>query len=265
MHPSDLLTIISPPSTAAHTQPWFHGTEGNGTPWPKRYEVFPEPLPARSVRLLVIPLEGSALMAAAGAAITRDMLAVLPAHVKVFSNARTHYHCTVWHTSHPSDTRPDPFASDGGLNSTEAAAPPGQRPAVTQPVLTAEVEALTKEVAATAAPTLVVDRVVMAASGTLLITWVDPSGRVADLRKRLRSAFPGACARQATIIHTSLIRVVSDEQIGSETVSVVDEVCARWTQKLRGKRMVPEATWWVYEHEFSTIFGDKVHMKFQSA
>ena len=103
-------------------------------PWPKRYEAFPEPLPPRAVRLLVIPLEGSASLAAAGAAIAKDALKALPASSKVFSNSRTHYHCTVWHTSHPSDTRPDPFAADGGLGADMASASPGQRPAPSQEV-----------------------------------------------------------------------------------------------------------------------------------
>ena len=113
----------------------------------------------------MVPLESSASLAAAGAAITKDALKALPASAKVFSNSRTHYHCTVFHTSHPSDTRPDPFAADGGLGGADlASAPPGQRPAPSQAVIDNEVDTLRREVEATELPTLVVDRVLMASS-----------------------------------------------------------------------------------------------------
>ncbi len=49
-----------------------------------------------------------------------------PAAVQIFSNARTQYHCTVFHTSHPSDPRPDPFSPQGGLASPPAL--PHERP-----------------------------------------------------------------------------------------------------------------------------------------
>ena len=109
----------------------------------------------------MVPLESSASLAAAGSAITKDALKALPASAKVFSNSRTHYHCTVFHTSHPSDTRPDPFSVDGGLGDL---APPGQRPAPSQAVIDNEVDTLRREVEATESPTLVVDRVLMASS-----------------------------------------------------------------------------------------------------
>ena len=95
-----------------------------------------------------------------------------------------------------------------------------------------------------------------------MITWVDPSGRVEDLRTRLRQAFPGSPQGQATIIHTSLVRIVSDEQLDKDTIAAVQKVCVRWTNKLKGKVMVPEGTWWIYESEFSSIFGDKVNLNF---
>ena len=101
--------------------------------------------------------------------------------------------------------------------------------------------------------------------GTLLITWVDPSGKVAELRQRLRGAFPGACTRQAAIIHTSLLRVISDEQLNSESIMALQRVCESWSIKLKGRKMVPETMWWIYESEFSSIFGDKISLRLQSA
>lgn len=180
--------------------------------------------------------------------------------VQYFCNARTNYHCTVFHTSHPTDTRPDPFHSSGGLPANPG--PPHTRPGPSKELLDAETQAVTRVVKASKPPHLVLDRVVMANSGTLLITWVDPSGHVAEMRQRMRTTFPGACAKQASIIHTSLLRLLSDEQLSGETVKAVAELCARWTQKLRGKVLVPSATWWVDEHEFSTIVGDRVRIRF---
>jgi hypothetical protein len=51
-------------------------------------------------------------------------------------------------------------------------------------------------VASTPAPQLFLHSVVLARSGTLLLTWVDPTGRVAMLRKRLQDALPGATPKQ---------------------------------------------------------------------
>lgn len=72
---------------------------------------------------------------------------------------------TLFHTSHPSDTRPDPFTLNGGLDSALSEAPLGKRPAVNAATLSAEIEALSKEVSATGSPTIVLDRIMMAASG----------------------------------------------------------------------------------------------------
>ena len=44
---------------------------------------------------------------------------------QVFANARSNYHCTVFHTSQPSDPRPNPTRADGGLD--DPAQPPHLR------------------------------------------------------------------------------------------------------------------------------------------
>ena len=85
------LSPMLKPESALILQPWFHGTKDcYEAPWPKRYEVFPEPLPPRSVRALVIPLEGAAAsLAAAGEEVIGEILNILPPSVKTFSNIRT--------------------------------------------------------------------------------------------------------------------------------------------------------------------------------
>ena len=102
-------------------------------------------------------------------------------------------------------------------------------------------------------------------AGTLLITWVDPSGRVKGLRQRLREVFPGACSRQASIIHTSLMRILSsEEQLDRDAIAAVGRVCKQWTQRLRGRSFVPGCAWWIYENPFSANVGDKTNLAFAS-
>lgn len=56
---------------------------------------------------------------------------------------------------------------------------------------------------------LQLERVVLTRQGTLLLTWLDPSGTLAQLRSALKITFPGASSRQPNIIHTSLLRIVA--------------------------------------------------------
>ncbi len=64
-----------------------------------------------------------------------------------FSNPPSRYHCTVFHTSQPSDPRPDSFQEGGGADLAQAAA---ARPSPSQAVL--EREAATVRSIAAACP-----------------------------------------------------------------------------------------------------------------
>ncbi|KAG1674153.1 hypothetical protein FOA52_015784 [Chlamydomonas sp. UWO 241] len=236
-------------------QPLFHSVQ-EGTPWPKRYDDFPDgPLPPSAVRLVVLPLDGSPALAAAASALARDVRAVLPATAAVFCNARANYHVTVFHTSHPSDQRPEPMSQGGGAPAAGCAAA-----GPSADTLRAEEVAVAACCSRAQPPRLVLDRVVMASSGTLLLVWIDPSGSVDRLRADLRGAFPGACTKQATIIHSSLLRVLSDDQLSEEEIRKVTDVCEAWTAKLRGRVSVPLVAWWVTETEFSTVVGGRLQM-----
>lgn len=66
-----------------------------------------------------------------------------------------------------------------------------------------------KSIAETAAkPTFVFDRIILAESGVLLALWLDETEICFDLRKRLKTEFPDAPAKQTNIIHNSLFRSV---------------------------------------------------------
>ena len=61
----------------------------------------------------------------------------------------------------------------------------------------------------------------MTSTGTLVITWLDQTDSVTQLRTKMRGAFPGACSRQATIIHTTLLRIVSATPLAADVVERV--------------------------------------------
>uniref|UniRef100_A0A383VDX6 Uncharacterized protein n=1 Tax=Tetradesmus obliquus TaxID=3088 RepID=A0A383VDX6_TETOB len=335
--------------TVAETAAWFE--TGPPAPWPRRYSSFlPHPLPPGSVRLVVVPLADNcprlASMAAAAAA---DILSLLPPGCKVFSNARQNLHITVFHFSHPADTRPDSLDARSGLahclaaqqGSAGAQQQPGneqqqqtrqqqqqqqndgnpvpgsqhqpsllptpaagaaaageaqlsasqlallpvhQRPEPTAQQLAAEQAAAAAVVVATTPFTLQFERVLLARSGVLLLTWSDPNGALARLRGSLHSSFPGACSKQSSIIHTSLFRIVGTpavSDVGSEqpgqqqqqllgeaeaagakmsaaAVANISAACERWTQQLQGMRLAVSSLWWVCEEEFSSIQGQRL-------
>ncbi|PNW86371.1 hypothetical protein CHLRE_02g083850v5 [Chlamydomonas reinhardtii] len=237
---------------------WFHGLEDeHNTPWPRKYPELEPPLQYGSVRLLVVPLEESPVVLRIAAAVTADIMRLLPAGAKVFANARSNYHCTVFHTSQPSDPRPNPTRADGGLD--DPAQPPHLRRLPTPAESARELQLIKDLVADTQVPTLRLERVVQASTGVLLLTWteVGSGAVVSGLRHRLRDAFPGASTKQATIIHSSLLRIVSSTPLGRQAVAAISEACKSWTARLRGTRYSPRHLWFIREHEFSTISGER--------
>ncbi|GFR49436.1 hypothetical protein Agub_g11494, partial [Astrephomene gubernaculifera] len=236
---------------------WFHGLESpSDTPWPKKYTELDPPLQFGAIRLLVVPLDDSPAVLRIAAAVTADVMRRLPQGTKVFANARGNYHCTVFHTSQPTDPRPDPTRPDGG---TDLSLAPHLRRLPTAAEWERELEAVRRLVAETPVPVLRLERVVQASSGVLLLTWteVGEGAAISGLRHRLRETFPGASTKQATIIHSSLLRIVSSEPLGRAAVEEVSAACQRWTERLRGTLYRPKTLWFIRETEFSTVVGDR--------
>ncbi len=50
---------------------------------------------------------------------------------------------------------------------------------------------------------------------------------------------------------------MSTKPLGREGVVAISEACRRWTAKLRGTVYKPKTLWFVREHEFSTIEGER--------
>jgi hypothetical protein len=113
------------------------------------------------------------------------------------------------------------------------------------------------------------ERVLLARSGVLLLTWSDPSGALSRLRGSLHSSFPGACSKQSSIVHTSLFRIVETPassngsaescqqrqqqqldlqecsaaaaQLSTADVGIITAACEQWTQKVGPLSWLPDA------------------------
>lgn len=116
----------------------------------------------------------------------------------------------------PCDSPAPPITSTVGC--------PYVAPSLLQPdpaTLEREVSAYRSAAASTSAPRFEVHRLVMADSGTLLLCSVDHSGHLAALRRRLRAAFPGGPPKQSTIVHASIARLLTPEQLTTEQITRV--------------------------------------------
>jgi len=231
-------------------RPWYHGLDVPGLmPWPKLYPQVTPPLPIDAVRLLVLPYEECPTLAATAAAAAADIAKLLSSGVpgiKIFLNARTNLHCTIFHTSHPSDLRPASSTAAGAGHVVAAPSDQGgqgkasnhtgsvQHPQPTQqqqqqqqqaPLRTATDFELQREndlvarcVATAQPPRLKFERLVLAPSGVLLMTWTDPDGHIPALRSHLRETFPHASARQAKINDSSLLQIVMSSKRGQASI-----------------------------------------------
>ncbi|KAK9851129.1 hypothetical protein WJX84_011658 [Apatococcus fuscideae] len=226
---------------------------------PLRFDQYPEPFPPAAVRLVVIPLQGHPQLVERLALLAQDVQAVLPKDCQSFSNPPPRYHCTVFHTSQPSDPRPDPYVEGGGANSL----PPAARPPPSDSVLARESATMTAIAATAPAFELEVHSIVFASSGTLLLCSTDPSGTLNQIRSELRAAFPGRPTKQAGIAHTTLLRLMTPEQLPPECIAAIQEICHRHTASLKGLKISVDQLWYIIEEVFSTIEGPQQDCKLQ--
>ena len=115
-----------------------------------------------------------------------------------------------------------------------------------------------------------------AASGTLLLVHTDESSELERMRTHLRTSAPGACPRrlwaslhaalslthlrcannrtpehllsgapqkQAGIIHTTLLRVLTPVQLPRSVIEAIQTRCQHWTQELRGTKLCITRVW----------------------
>ena len=77
-------------------------------------------------------------------------------------------------------------------------------------------------------------RVLLADSGTLLVCLSDSNGQLTELRGNFREAFPGAPGRQTQIVHVSVLRLLTAEQLSIDDRHTLQAVCNAFTSKLKG-------------------------------
>lgn len=238
----------------------YYNLEGEGEAEPLEYAAFPTPLPPWAARLGVIffqecnnELTGMVQQAA------QEVMAALPEGVRAHANKHSHYHVTVYMASQPFTLRPDAFdASNTGLE------PDGTLQLEQAPgCLRRELDVFRAATATTEPPRFEVHRLLLADSGTLLLCSVDHTGGLAKLRKKLRESFPGGPPKQSTIVHSSIARVLTPQQLTPEQIAKVQAVCDSWTERLRGQRFDPQRIYHIQEHTFTTVEGERTPLPFK--
>ncbi|KAK9794968.1 hypothetical protein WJX73_009426 [Symbiochloris irregularis] len=113
-------------------------------------------------------------------------------------------------------------------------------------------------------PQFKVHSILFASSGTLLLCFVDLSGRLLEIRRRARSSFPGACEKQSSIMHMTLGRVLTGRAMTSEEVHSVRAKCKHWTSRLQGNVFAPTQLWHCQEYTFTTVEGKREALRLQA-
>lgn len=88
-----------------------------------------------------------------------------------------------------------------------------------------------------------VHRVLLADSGTLLVCLTDSNGQLTQLRGCLREAFPGAPNRQTQIVHVSVLRLLTAEQLSTDDRHTLQAVCDAFSLKLKGMQVTATELW----------------------
>ena len=88
-----------------------------------------------------------------------------------------------------------------------------------------------------------VHRVLLADSGTLLVCLIDRDGSLNHLREQLTRAFPGAPARQTQIMHVSVLRLLTAQQLSIERRQRLQAICDDYTVKLKGMQITATELW----------------------
>ena len=158
---------------------------------------------------------------------------------RVHRNPPTSYHSTVFHTGQPTEFRPK-----------------------SKDEVRREVELAAELVGETDAIEVVVDRLVLAASGVLLVLLSSPDGGESptdDLRVRCRAAWPDAPSKQATfVMHVSLCRVLEVPSPSEDDESAWRRVMERvetLSEGLKGLRATLRTVWHV-EEKYQMTCGD---------
>ena len=90
---------------------------------------------------------------------------------------------------------------------------------------------------------LQVYRTLLADSGTLLVCLTDADGHLSQLRQQLRNTFPGAPNRQTQIVHISVLRLLTAQQLDAQKREELQAICDEFTSKLKGMKVSAQLLW----------------------
>ena len=75
----------------------------------------------------------------------------------------------------------------------------------------------------------------------------------------MRDYAAGCPTKQTNIVHSSLMRILTPEQLSPATRHAIQEKCREWTEQLHGTQLhLPEA-WWglpTNSHQWHCVNGD---------
>mmetsp|Transcript_33306 Transcript_33306/g.72673 ORF Transcript_33306/g.72673 Transcript_33306/m.72673 type:complete len:281 (+) Transcript_33306:126-968(+) len=203
-------------------------------------------IPDNSVRYIAVALDGKE-----GGRELRDCAAEVTAELiqsqglEAYINPKDTLHITIFHTG-----RPEKPEWHRPLNAVETAQ---EKATMTELVASTGFSKGTFKV--------VVDDVVLASSGVLLLLMSAPDGMptpVDELRAKCRATFTNATFKQATyVLHTSLARLVSVESVNNDQLR---EAVKSASAKLKGMTATLRTVWYVEETSMMSChaFGGSV-------
>ena len=65
----------------------------------------------------------------------------------------------------------------------------------------------------------------------------------------------GAPSKQPAIIHTTLLRMLSPQQLGAEQRQAISAHCGKLTAQLTGRKLICRSLWWLIEESYATVQG----------
>ena len=231
--------------------------------WPQKYAAV-DGYARDCARLVILSLEDAPAIAAAVQQSTRELVTTLGGKLDAFTPGRANLHVSIFHLSrtHEYIKPPVAFAVDDAVrNGTKRLIPHVSSTAPSEAIKYEE-SAVADALRGAGPVTLEVDRVCIAPSGCLLLCFNDVNGDAQNVRERLRDNAIGAARAQNETVHCTLARLFpkEDAALSDAMVRDMNALCARWTARLRGARMVARNVVYVVEERYGFCDGHRTRI-----
>jgi len=231
--------------------------------WPQKYAAV-DGFARDCARLVILSLEDAPAIAAAVQQSTRELVTMLGGKLDAFTPGRANLHVSMFHLSrtHEYIKPPVAFAVDDAVrNGTKRLIPHVSSTAPSEAIKYEE-SAVADALRGAGPVTLEVDRVCVAPSGCLLLCFNDVNGDAQNVRERLRDNAIGAARAQNETVHCTLARLFpkDDAALSNAMVRDMNALCARWTARLRGARMVARNVVYVVEERYGFCDGHRTRI-----